>query len=145
VADKLLAEWFWTDRWAGSRAFLLPMEARGVYREMLTQAWRRGARLPKDPEAIRRAIGATTAEWRRSWPKVKQFWHVVGAHLVNDTQLEVYAECVARGRAAASRARAAARARWPDAQADAQASPQAQLEQCPPSPSPSLGTSDRRT
>jgi hypothetical protein len=33
---KLLAEWFWIDRWNGSTGFLLPMEARGVYREMLT-------------------------------------------------------------------------------------------------------------
>jgi len=58
------------------------MEARGVYREMLTQAWRRGARLPNDHEAIRRAIGATVGEWRRSWPLVKKFWRVDGEGLV---------------------------------------------------------------
>src|SRR3954467_10029089 len=66
--DKLLGEWFWTDRWMGSSAFLLPMEPRGVYREMLTQAWRRGARLPNDHETIRRAIGCTDSEWKRCWP-----------------------------------------------------------------------------
>jgi uncharacterized protein YdaU (DUF1376 family) len=120
------------------------MEARGLYREMLTQAWRRGARLPNNPEAIRRATGTTIAEWRRSWPKVKPFWHVLGAFLVNDTQRAVYADCVARQASATARAQAAAGARW-DARADAQASAQAKLEQCPPSPSPSLGTSDRRT
>ena len=90
ASDKLLAEWFWTDRWVGSSAFLLPMEARGVYREMLTQSWRRGAQLPNDHEAIRRAIGATVGEWRRAWPAVEKFWRVDGDVLVNDTQLEVY-------------------------------------------------------
>jgi len=101
--DKLLAEWFWTDRWIGSSGFLLPMEARGVYREMLTQSWRRGARLPNDHEAIRRAIGATVGEWRRAWPLVKKFWRVDGESLVNDTQVGVYEE--ARGRSDRASAR----------------------------------------
>lgn len=110
--DKLLAEWFWVDRWEGSRAFLLPMEARGLYREMLTQAWRRGAQLPNNHEAIRRAIGATVPEWRRCWPLVKQFWKSEGKRLVNDTQREVYAEALARQERASERAMKAARARW---------------------------------
>lgn len=110
--EKLLAEWFWTDRWIGSSAFLLPMEARGVYREMLTQAWRRGAALPNDHEAIRRAIGATTPEWRRAWPLVKKFWRVEGDTLVNDTQIEVYQDAQARAERSVSRAQKAARARW---------------------------------
>ena len=111
-ASPLRAEWFWTDRWVGSSAFLLPMEARGLYREMLTQAWRRGAQLPNDPEAIRRATGATTQEWRRAWPRIKRFWRVVGNTLVNDTQLEIYADTRARSDRATSRAAAAAAARW---------------------------------
>ena len=139
--DKLLAEWFWVDRWIGSRGFLLPMEARGVYREMLTQAWRRGAKLPKDPETIRRAIGATVPEWRRTWPIVKPFWRVVGPHVVNDTQRAIYAEALARSTVASRRGKAGAAARW-DARADAQASARGELEQWPPSPSPSReGTS----
>ncbi len=103
--DKLLAEWFWTDRWIGSSAFLLPMEARGVYREMLTQAWRRRARLPNDHEAIRRAIGATVGEWRRSWPAVKRFWRVDGDSLVNDTQLEIWGATMAAHQRAVERGR----------------------------------------
>jgi len=91
---KMLAEWFWTDRWMGSSASLLPMEPRGLYREMLTQAWRRGARLPNDHEAIRRAVGCTTREWSRSWPKIERYWRVDGESLVNDTQLEVYAKTI---------------------------------------------------
>jgi hypothetical protein len=128
-AQKLLAEWFWTDRWGGSDGFLLPLEARGLYREMLTQAWRRRARLPKDPEAIRRAVGCTD----------------VGGCLVNKTQLEVYLVALQGAVEKKERARAAANARWSrrggDAQAHADAHAQALpghvLEECPPSPSPS--------
>lgn len=111
--NKLLAEWFWTDRWIGSSAFLLPMEARGLYREMLTQAWRRGAGLPQDPESIRRAIGATLDEWGRSWPQVAGYWHPTASGLlVNDTQIEVYAEAQVRATRASERGEKGARARW---------------------------------
>ena len=94
----------------GSSAFLLPMEARGVYREMLTQAWRRGASLPNDHEAIRRAIGATVGEWRRSWPVVKKFWRVEGEMLVNETQQGIYAEAKGRSEKASRRGQAGAQA-----------------------------------
>lgn len=106
--EKILAEWFWTDRWIGSSAFLLPIAARGLYREMLTQAWRRGGRLPNDHEAIRRACGVTEAEWASEWPRVEQFWEVQGPWLVNETQLEIYAETVQRlgGRVKGGRKRA---------------------------------------
>jgi uncharacterized protein YdaU (DUF1376 family) len=88
------------------------MEARGVYREMLTQAWRRGARLPKDHEAIRRAIGATPKEWARSWPLIERFWREDGDELVNDTQLLIYAEAKQRSSNASARGQAGAQARW---------------------------------
>lgn len=143
--DKLLAEWFWTDRWNGSSGFLLPMEARGVYREMLTQAWRRGAQLPNDHEAIRRAIGATVGEWRRAWPAVKKFWRVDGDLLVNDTQIEVYADAKGRATRASERGLRAAQAKHKQCLSTAQAEPehsvsstQAPLEHNPPSLSPSL-------
>jgi uncharacterized protein YdaU (DUF1376 family) len=109
---KLLAEWFWIDRWMGSRGFLLPMEPRGLYREMLTQAWRRGALLPNDPEAIRRATGATPEEWQRAWALVEPFWRVEGNMLVNDTQREVYRQARMRADTAQLRAQIAAKARW---------------------------------
>lgn len=147
-AAKLLAEWFWTDRWIGSSAFLLPIEPRGLYREMLTQAWRRGARLPNDHEAIRRAIGCTRQEWSRCWPKVQRFWRVDGDGLVNDTQLEIWTQAISAKRRASDRGKRGSQARWEhstsNAQADAQASPkhststkQAQRKHKPPSPSPS--------
>jgi uncharacterized protein YdaU (DUF1376 family) len=107
----MLAEWFWTDRWMGSSAFLIAIEPRGLYREMLTQAWRRGAKLPNDHEQIRRAVGATEAEWSRCWPLIERFWRVEGTSLVNDTQVEIYRDAHTRARAAHDRAVTAAKAR----------------------------------
>jgi len=113
VADKLFAEWFWTDRWNGSSALLLPLEARGLYREMLTQAWRRGARLPADPDTIKRAVGATDAEWARAWPLVASYWRPTdGGILVNDTQVAIYGEAHARATEARGKAIKGAAARW---------------------------------
>jgi uncharacterized protein YdaU (DUF1376 family) len=131
---KLLAEWFWTDRWMGSSAFLLPIEPRGLYREMLSQAWRRGARLPADHEAIRRAVGCTLVEWNRCWPKIAGYWRVEDDALVNDTQVAVWLEAKAIQERASSRGRAGAQAR---AQALAQAQREHVLKSQPPSPSPS--------
>ena len=109
---KLRAEWFWVDRWMGSGAFLIPIAPRGLYREMLSQSWLRGARLPNNHEQIRRAVGCSLSEWKRYWPKIQKYWRVDGEDLVNDTQLEVYAECcAAHGRASEHGIRAAA-ARW---------------------------------
>lgn len=145
---KLIAEWFWTDRWMGSSGFLLPMLARGVYREMLTQAWRRGARLPSDHAAIRRAIGCTDLEWAEAWPQISKYWHSDDHdNLVNDTQLEVYAEAQDKAAGNHARATAAAKARWYNAQRNAQASTNAYHDECPPSPSPSpslISESDKK-
>ena len=140
---KLLAEWFWSDRWMGSRGFLLPMEPRGLYREMLTQAWRRGARLPNDHEAIRRAVGCTAEEWGRCWPVVAPFWREDGQELVNETQLAVYAEAKAIQDRASERGRRGAQARLKHDSSAAQARPERVLEVKPPSPSPS--PTDRTT
>jgi uncharacterized protein YdaU (DUF1376 family) len=134
---KLLAEWFWTDRWMGSSAFLLPIEPRGLYREMLTQAWRRGARLPSDHEAIRRAVGCTLAEWNRCWPKVSGYWRVEADTIVNDTQVAVWLEAKAVQERASSRGRAGAQAR-------AQARRDQPLKVQPPSPSPSPSPKERK-
>jgi len=139
---KLLAEWFWMERWDGSSAALLPMEAQGIYRAMLSHAWRRGARLPTDLEEIRLIIRCREEEWKRSWPKVQKYWRNDGDSLVNDTQLEVYSEAMERAMRAKARSESAAQA---SAQARAQARAKAErqgsskrkLKQSPPSPSPS--------
>jgi uncharacterized protein YdaU (DUF1376 family) len=118
--SKLLAEWFWIDRWVGSSAFALSIDARGLYREMLTQSWRRGARLPNDPDQIRRMTGVTEKEWSKTWPKVQRYWRVDGDVIVNDTQLEVYAAAKARLEVASARGRAGAQARHKRHKRDAQ-------------------------
>lgn len=110
--DKLFAEWFWTDRWTGSRGFCLPMEPRGLYREMLTQAWRRGGQLPNDHEAIRRITGCTEKEWKRCWPLVQPFWTVEGEYLVNVVQVVFYSEAKAASDAAQAKAKLGASTRW---------------------------------
>lgn len=112
MADKMLAEWFWVDRWVGSSAFGLNIAARGLYREMLSQAWRRGGALPNDHDQIRRICAVTRAEWKRTWPFVERFWRVEGDTLVNDTQLEVYAEARLRADKTRTRAVAGAEGRW---------------------------------
>ncbi len=94
--NTLAGEFFWVDRWTASSAFYLSIEARGLYREMLSQAWLRGAHLPNDPEAIRRIVGASEEEWTRSWPKIAGYWRVTGDLIVNDTQLSIYAESLNR-------------------------------------------------
>lgn len=111
--EKLLGEMFWTDRWTGSSAFLLPLEVRGLYREMLTQAWRRGARLPADPAAIKRAVAATDDEFARTWPYVARYWHEApGGVLVNDTQVQIYEITHDRIFRASARGTKGARVRW---------------------------------
>lgn len=140
MSKKLLAEWFWIERWEGSSAAGLPMEARGLYREMLTRAWRQGGSLPADLEAVRRLVRCERAEWRRSWPLVEPYWKRQGDRLVNETQLEVIAESQRRHEAASARSKHAAGKRWASgkhAPSIAQASPQAMPEQSPPSPYPS--------
>ena len=144
VDQKLFAEWFWTDRWTGSSAFGLPIEARGVYREMLTQAWRRGAKLPSDHRAIQRLTGIMPDEWERCWPLVRVYWRISGEFLVNDTQLEIYKRALDTVQTNHDKAVKGATARWDrkDAQASAQASAQAvpedMPEECPLSLSLSL-------
>jgi len=105
-------ECFWTDRWRGSRAFFLPLEARGLYREMLTAAWRFGAELPNDHAQIRRLVVVTEEEWNRAWPRIAHYWHVVNDKLVNFQQQRIYQEAQARHARASQHGKAAARRRW---------------------------------
>jgi len=148
VTDKLLAEWFWIDRWDGSRAVLLPMEAQGIYRAMLSQAWRRGAKLPVDLDEVQILIRCRPSEWARSWPLVAPFWIERDGHLVNETQIEVYNETVRikegkikGGRARSDQASRAGSGRFEPAGSPAEhpagVQQTAPADVQPPSPSPS--------
>jgi uncharacterized protein YdaU (DUF1376 family) len=92
----MTGEFFYVDRWLASSAFALPIEVRGLYREMLSRAWLNGAKLPNNHEAIQRLIGASAAEWRRCWPLVAKYWRIDGADMVNDVQRQIYAASLAR-------------------------------------------------
>lgn len=122
--DKLRAEWFWCDRWARSTARLLPIDARGLYREMLTVAWSHGGALPNNPDAIQRAVGVTPAEWKQLWPQIARYWRVDGETLVNETQQEVYAEAKRRQQESSDHAAKAAAARWGKAQGQPEQMPE---------------------
>src|SRR5262252_5663687 len=124
MSRALDAEWFWTDRWTKSRGFGLPMEARGLYREMLTQAWCRGAKLPSNPEEIRRITGCTEKEWQRAWPRIEKFWiKDPDGSLVNATQVVIYAAAKEAADRAKSRAQAGAQAKHKQHPSTAQALP----------------------
>ena len=104
-----------------------------------------GAKLPANTDMLQRLAGVTTGEWDRLWPLVKQYWTERGGHLVNETQLEVYADALQRKQVRVDRAKKGADARWGKAReepkecsSNAQASDKHMLKQCPPSPSPSL-------
>lgn len=106
TSDKLFAEWFWADRWTTSRGHTLEMEARGLYREMLTQAWMLGAKLPNDHEQIRLLCACSLKVWKRCWPKVAPFWIEDpgdAAQLVNVTQVVVYLDAKAAADKASTR------------------------------------------
>jgi len=139
AGDKLLAEWFWVDRWMGSSGFLLPIEPRGLYREMLTQAWRRHARLPNNHESIRRAVGCTLEEWNRCWPAVSHYWREDGLFLVNDTQLEIYQETKDLSAKRSEAGRLGNQKRWSQdtSQNDRNVIANVIAKPSPPSPSPS--------
>ena len=108
---RLLAEWFWTDRWTRSSAFYLPPAPKGIYREMLTQAWARGATLPADLALVQRIIGVTRDEWDQAWPLIERYWKRDGVVLANETQLQIYLDAAARAEKASQHGRRAAQAR----------------------------------
>jgi len=141
TGEKLRAEWFWLDRWFSSSACCLPIDARGLYRELLSRAWSMGAKLPKNEGMLQRLAGVTINEWDRLWPLVQPYWKEQDGHLVNDTQLEIYADAMQRKQVRVDRARKGADARWSKAREESEqcsSNAQASAKQCPPSPSPSL-------
>jgi hypothetical protein len=103
---KLMALYWWIDRWRDSEAFkTLPLEAQGLHRELVTQVLRRGGSLPNDTGILQRATGAMPDEWRRAWPKVRKFWTVTDDAITPGPELRLYVSrfmrlppLVARGR-----------------------------------------------
>ena len=141
TGEKLRAEWFWLDRWFSSSACCLPIDARGLYRELLSRAWSMGAKLPTNEGMLQRLAGVTTSEWDRLWPLVSPYWQDRNGHLVNETQLEIYADAMQRKQVRIDRAKKGAEERWRlarEREEQCSSNAKAYAKQCPPSPSPSL-------
>jgi uncharacterized protein YdaU (DUF1376 family) len=115
--ERLRHENFDGLRWITSSASRISLAGRGLYREMLTAAWLRGARLPNDHDAIRVIVNVTVKEWRAAWPLVERYWRHDGDYLVNDTQVEIYAQTVGRLQRRSKAGKDAADARWKNADA----------------------------
>jgi uncharacterized protein YdaU (DUF1376 family) len=112
LAQTINLECFWTDRWRASRAFLLPLEPRGLYRELLTAAWSKGAELPTDPAQIRSLVVVTEEEWDRTWAHIAPYWQEINGRLVNPQQQQIYHDAQARLARASAAGRQAAFRRW---------------------------------
>lgn len=100
--DLLPGELRWTDEWLTSDLQMLSLEARGLFSEMLTQAWREKARLRRtEGDALMRLVRATPEEWERTWPIVTRYWKeatdpATGQPvLVNKNQLRFYLRSLA--------------------------------------------------
>lgn len=62
--------WYTAD-WRGSRTRVtMSLAERGLFREILDELYQNGS-IPDEPELIRRIVGASEREFRRSWPKVR--------------------------------------------------------------------------
>jgi len=66
--NLFMMPWFPRDFLAATRGW--PLIARAIYRELLDAQWDQGG-LPTDPAELRALVGATPAEWRAGWPRVK--------------------------------------------------------------------------
>ncbi len=137
MSEKLHAEWFWCGQWFASSAMLLPLEAKGLYREMLTRAWSLGGKLPSEAKSIQKLVMVSSEEWARTWPLVRRFWKTTpdGAWIYNETQQDVMkvSTSISEKRAAAGRkggkASAEARRKAKQSQANGQANGQANEKQ----------------
>lgn len=121
MSAGLRGEMFWVDRWRSSAAFGLPLEARGLYRELLSLAWISGGKLPTtDTKALRRLVAAEPDEWDRAWPLIAHYW-VDG---VNAIQAGLYTDAATKHNTKSTAGRHGAAKRWqPDATPSAIALP----------------------
>lgn len=115
--DILPGELRWTRNWRGSPLQMMSLAARGLYSEMLTQAWASRARLVSTgEEEIMRLVRAMPDEWAVAWPKVRHYWvaatdpRTQAEILVNRKQLEVYVGALRNREITLARNRKAARA-----------------------------------
>ncbi len=86
--DRLpMLPWFPADFMAATRGW--SVTTRGVYRELLDAQWSMG-RLPRDPDMLKRLIGARDDEWQEAWPYVETKFPVTQGRCRANVRLEYH-------------------------------------------------------
>ena len=89
MATKMLALWWWIDRWRKSTAYTdMSLEEQGAYRNLIDEATLRGGALPVDERILAKACGDAT-KWRRVRENVLERFVVVDGVYRNETLDEV--------------------------------------------------------
>lgn len=86
---KMLALWWWIDRWRKSTAYTdMTVEEQGAYRNLIDEATLRDGLLPNDERVLAKACGDPRI-WRRVRAVVLRYFTVTPEGLRNDTLEEV--------------------------------------------------------
>jgi hypothetical protein len=62
-------KWWWLDWRANRRVQRMSWQARGLYRELLDEQWKKGS-IPSDPQGLAEVCGCTVAEMGRYWLEI---------------------------------------------------------------------------
>ncbi len=109
--------WFVSDWMSSGTARAMTLEQRGLYRELLDHQWNDGS-LPNDEQQLQRLGNATPAEWKRSWPVVRQkFVERDDGRLVNARLERVRQQQTEKAAERSDQASRAAQARWSEREA----------------------------
>ncbi len=93
---RLMAMYWWIDRWRKSSAFMdMTLEEQGAYRNLLDEAHLRGGALPNDERFLAKACGDATA-WKRVQTTVMARFELRPDGWHNDTLDVVLGESVRR-------------------------------------------------
>lgn len=111
MAELFFYPWY-VDRWRSSEARMQMNSAeRGVYRELLDYVYQHGS-LPADTVALARISGIPSREFKRSWPRVSQWFVKSGdrlQHFAADEVRSALLQSITRRR---ERGVKGGRARW---------------------------------
>jgi uncharacterized protein YdaU (DUF1376 family) len=102
--------WYPRDFASATRGW--PLVARAVYRELLDASWDVGG-LPNDEVLLKKMAGASTREWNRAWPLVREKWQVDDDGFLRNARLEQHRRYALDQREKAkNKAVNAAKTRW---------------------------------
>src|SRR4029077_3311755 len=107
--DLFMMPWFPRDFFAATRGW--SMCAKGVYRDLLDAQWDMGV-LPIAPDALKRLIGASDAEWREGWDACESKFPIIGKGRENAKLAYVRGQALDRHRKHATGAKLTNEKRW---------------------------------